>query len=471
MSDVKQLIKFIDSQEPRIKHNEDILCILEGDLLRFIVEHFKMEFKEADSVHQVFTRIAPINFLRRIVDKLSSIYMESPKRVVIDGTEQDQEILDWYVDHMEMDAVMNVANEFFNAFKYNLNQVYLLDGKPKLRAIPNDYFLVYSDNKVDPTQPTHVILPYGKRMVKTDNNKEREIDQFVVWTKQEVFIMDVEGNVMPYLDSGEFENPFDGAWPFMYVNRSRNFLIPPIDSDTKRMSILLPALISDLSYAVKFQSFSIIYGINLNDENIVMKPNGFWTFKSDPGSDQSPSLGQLKPQVDIQQVVEFITTQLVMWLNSKNIRPGAVSDMAAETMASGISKVVDEMDTTEERKKQVEFYKVAEERFWDDLIHKIHPVWVQQGLIDETRLFSSNAKVNVTFPEQLPQLRRGEMVSALTSEVDAGFLSRRTAMLKLNPHWGEAELEEELMKISEDEGLGFGEESDNTNSSDTENVQ
>lgn len=446
---VKQLLNEIENQKPLLKHNEDLLCILEGDLMKFIVEHFYKEFAEGDSVHQIIPRVAPINFLKRIIDKLSKIFQEQPRRKIIDGTDQDQELLDWYVEQAEWDSVLNVGNEFFNTFKTNLNQIYVVDGKPKLRAIPNDRFVVYSDNKIDPTIPTHYILPFGKRE-KSDarSRKTKQVDQFVVWSASEVYMIDSEGDITPFLDSGEMDNPFDGAMPFMYVNRSRNFLVPPKDSDTKQMSVLLPALLSDLSYAVKFQSFSIIYGIDVDDQNIVMKPNGFWTFKSDPANEKRPQLGQLKPQVDIQQVVDFISTQLSMWLNSRNIRPGSVGQLSAENMTSGISKIVDEMDTSDDRKKQVEHYRVAEEKFWQDIMHKIHPAWVASGVLDETRTFSPNAYVSVEFAQQLPMIKRGDLVRDLRDEVEAGFISKESAMRKLNPDWDDVHLEEELARIN-----------------------
>ena len=38
MSDiVDRFLETIKKQTPTVKHNEDLLCILEGDLLRFVV--------------------------------------------------------------------------------------------------------------------------------------------------------------------------------------------------------------------------------------------------------------------------------------------------------------------------------------------------------------------------------------------------------------------------------------------------
>ena len=72
-------------------------------------------------------------------------------------------------------------------------------------------------------------------------------------------------------------------------------------------------------------------------------------------------------------------------------------DLNAQTFASGISKMIDEMDIFENRKKQVSAFSDAEEEMWDLILHKQHPVWVRGGMIENRALFSENAKVNERF--------------------------------------------------------------------------
>jgi hypothetical protein len=449
-----KLLAYIKSQQSCVAHNSDIISILEGDLLSFIERHLASEFSQ-QAFESVKTRISPINFLKRIIDKLSKIYQQPVQRIVINGTESDQELIDAYIESMEMDSSMNVGNELFNTFKNNLNQIYYNEaGFPKLRVIQNDSFYIYSTDLVEPTNPTHVILPYGQKEVFQKVGKEEvsyNVDLFKVYTKDEAYLLDVTGETSPInSENPDMVNPF-GVLPFMYANRSRTRLVPIIDSDTKRLSILLPVLISDLNYAVKYQVASIIWTIDVDAAALQMNPNSIWALKSDPTSDKRPEVGQIKPQVDIEQVIQLIITQLSMWLNSKNIRPGSVSDMSATDAASGISKLVDEMDTSDERKKQVEVYRQVEKNFWKDLINNIHPTMLAQGLLaDEFRRpFTKGAYVDVNFPEQLPMIRRGQAVTDLKTEHEAGFISRETAMKKLNPEWSEVRLQEEISMIEE----------------------
>jgi hypothetical protein len=443
----EEILKQYKNYKGTLKHNEALLCILEGELLKYIEAHLQSEFS-GQSFKNIQPRIAPINFLKRIIDKLSKIYQQNPQRIIVDGTDQDQELLDWYVKQMRLNAMLNTGNEYFNTFKNNLNQVYIEDSRPRIRPIASDRFFVYSTNRVDRTIPTQVLLPLGKKVIKNQLGKPKEENIYRLYSDESIVMVDDQGRQLNDPDNPEGINPFgtlNGL--FMYVNRSPNFLLPPMDSDTMRMTLLIPVLLSDLNYAVKYQAFSILYGINVDNENLAKSPEAFWMFKTDPGDETKPEVGQIKPQVDITDVIQLITTELSMWLNSRNIRPGSISDVSAENMVSGISKLVDEMDTSDDRKKQAEIYSTMEERWWHGIMHSVHPYWVNQRMIDTSQLFSANARVEVSFPEQLPTMRRGQIVNDLKTEVEAGFISRKSAMRKLNPEWTQQRLDAELQEI------------------------
>lgn len=458
-SECRELLKRYGLCAQDRRHNAQIIQILEGDLLPIVEDHIKREFSDT-TFEQIRHRISPINFLNRIVDKLSKIYCQRPARVVADGNENDQALLDWYVNCTRVDTVMHQANIYYNSFNATLVNLYVANGKPKLRTVPNDRFWAEGCDPLDPTVPTKFILENGCR----EAADGRVVDTFRVYTAEEEYVIDSDGKAYTLPDNPEGINPFgtlDGL--FLYVNKSFTKVVPSVDSDTLRMTCLIAILLSDLNYAIKFQAFSILYTKNAEVEGITLAPNALVHLKSDKGSDKDPELGQIKPQVDIPQVLEHVKTMLTMWLNSKNIRPGSVSDISADNAASGFSKVVDEMDTSEERKKQAEVFSYAESEFWHNVMHVIHPELVRQGLLNRSDLFTPNATVDVSFHEQLPTMRRGQMVADLSSEVQAGFVSVETAIRKLNPEWSDERIEEELARIESRREIEIGgtAESDN----------
>src|SRR5690606_24336109 len=101
---------------------------------------------------------------------------------------------------------------------------------------------------------------------------------------------------------------------------------------------------------------SVMYGIDVDDQGIRYAPNAFWTFKSKVGSDQKPQVGVLKPSADIAQSLSLIANELALWLQSKDITPGAFGEINGTNFSSGIAKIIDNMDTSENRKEQVTIF-------------------------------------------------------------------------------------------------------------------
>lgn len=451
---VDELYAHVQNQGPLLAHNEDLFCIYEGELLSFVNQELKSQLS-LQSYDIAKSRIPPINVLIKLIDKLSKIYQQDPMRYALNGTDSDKELLHWYEYKMDMNVIMNSSNEFFNLFKNNLIQPYVYNGMPRLRSLGSNMFTVYSDSQVDPTEPTHVITFHEHK--REDGTVEK---LYYVYTDDEFLVFDsdqqVRRDIMTALGNPEGVN-VAGKIPFVYVNRSKNLLIPKIDTDVKKMVVLLPVMLADLNFAVMMQAFSIMYGIDIDDTGIKMSPNAFWSFKSDPATETTPSLGVLKPQVDIQATMELIQSEIGLWLQTRGIKPGAVGTLTSENFASGISKMIDEMDTSEERQKQVGVYKAVEAKLWKLITNHMHPTWKAQGLIDQTLDFSADVKIVTDFSEQLPMLNRGDIVRDLQSEVMAGFTSKRRAIKRLNPRMSDEQIDELLAEMEREQGDETGE--------------
>lgn len=447
---IEVLYQYVMDQNRIIVHNDDLFSIYEGDLLRFITQSLREQLSP-QSFAIAAQRIPPINVLVRIIDKLSKIYQQSPMRSIVEGTgdDVDAELLSWYQDSMDMNNVMNCSNEFLNLFKNNLIQPYIYKGMPKLRAIPSNSFTVYSDSKIDPTVPTHVITFHSI----VENGQP--IKLYYVYTDENFYIFDEykkpRFDIMAALGNEEGIN-IAGKIPFVYVNRSKNLLIPMIDTDVKKMTVLLPVMLADLNFAVMMQAFSIMYGIDVDDTGIKMSPNAFWNFKSDESTDKTPQIGVLKPQVDTAATLNLIQAEVGLWLQTRGIKPGAVGTLTTETAASGISKMIDEMDTSEERQKQVGIYHSAEKELWDLITNYMHPMWRSQGVIDTSMDWTPGVEIEINFSEQLPLLNRGDVVANLKLEREAGFISRFRAVQKLNPRMSEEEVTLLINEIDEEKG-------------------
>src|SRR4030042_4316045 len=232
------LLEYINSKASYLSFNTDLFNVYEGELLKYIEVDLKEQLSP-QSFAQAKFRIAPINIIQKLVDKLAKIYQQQPMRNTIDGNEYDSELLSWYEDKLKINHKMNVANEFFNLFNSTLIQPYIFNGKPRLRPIPNNKFLVYSDNEIDPTIPTHVIILHGKKQKQTGE----VVILYRAYTDYEFIIFnsngEIEINEMLKYDNVDGINVFNKI-PFIYINKSSNLLIPKEDRDGFQMAKLLP---------------------------------------------------------------------------------------------------------------------------------------------------------------------------------------------------------------------------------------
>lgn len=444
----KQLIEFAKNQikkyEPNIDHNKNLFEIYEGDLLTQILQDVSKQFS-SESFEILKCRIAPINILKRIVDKLSTIYSKPIKRSIKNGNAADEELLKWYEDNFDINNTMNIANELYNLHKSVVVEPYVDEMMPRLRSVPSDRSIMLSQDYVDSTRPTMWVKLMGKTLI---DGTEKEI--IYIYTKDYFIPATLDGEVLSGVLANN-ENPSGvnpiGAIPGVYVNQSHHCIVPQRDTDVLQMTKIIPIIISDLNYAVMFQSFAILYGIDVDTTNLRMSPNAFWTFKSDPTSDKTPQVGAIKPNVDIQQVVGFVQAQLTFWLNSKNIRPGTVGGLTAENFASGISKAIDEMDTVEARQKQIPQFMKCEKQLWELITKKLHPYWMKNKMIKTNLNFSANCEVVIEFPEQLPMSDRQQVLDNQEKELKLQLTTRKRAIKTLNPDMGEKEIELLMLEI------------------------
>lgn len=439
-------LKTVQNYSSYLAHNRVLLDIYEGNLTPYLEDDLRAQLS-LQAFNQACHRMVPINVLTKIIDKLTNIYQTSVTREVLDGTDSDKGLLSFYEDEMDINVQLNSANELFNLCKSTLLHPYVYEGKPQLRVIQNDRFIVLSLDPINPTKPTHVIILAGKKQGK---------DLFWVYSDSQFMVMDSDGKIdreemiRHGMDDGL--NPY-GILPFVYVNQSKYNIMPKQDTDILKMTKVIPIMLTDLNLAAMFQSFTIMYAIDLKIENPTFTPNALWFLHSDPTSDKNPQLGTLKPEVDFQEVLNLVQSELSMWLGTKGIRASSVGQLTTENFASGISKVIDEMDTYEARQKQVKAFLKAESQLWDLIFRYMHPYWVATGMVDNRALFSPGASVVTNFAVQLPMQTRGQVVRDLRDEYAAGFTTKKRAIQTLNPELSESEVDDLMEDIDEERNI------------------
>jgi hypothetical protein len=442
-------LDFIKSYADFTDHNYTKLDIYEGNLLPYVKDVMKKTLSP-NYYNSIEHRIVPINVLTRIMDKLSGVYINPPIRT--DQNNQDQ--LTFLEREMEVNLNMTIADVYANLFKGYAIEPFLDRGIPRMRILPFDQFLVRSEDRVNPMRVTTFYKFMGRRYF---NGKQRELYFKYTDNTFDAFFSDGEIYSEAYIGNDGF-NPY-GVIPFVYANRSKQNLIPKIDTDIKQMSLILPTILSDLGGSVMFQCFSIIYGIDVNAENLTATPNAFWSLQSDKTSDKQPQIGTITPSADVGKVLEYIKNIFVLWLETKGVRIGSLQTLNSTMNASGISKIIDEMDVYNIRKQSISHFKKEESEFWQ-LMKVMNNHWVTSDNDYVGELIGDDFDPLVIFEEPKQDISRRELVEIVKMEYDNKFLPAKNAIMELYPDLTMEEIDERVQTLEGSNGLDENESQD-----------
>lgn len=451
MLDLEKIIAFVNSKENRQRVSDDYnrYIVYNGQLKELIQTAIQKEFVLPETVRDMIARIIPINITKKISDKLAAVYRESPIRYPVDEDEIDQETLDFFVEEMSFNRLMKHANRMFKLCKHVLLEPYVCaEGEPRLRVLPSHTYTPYSDDAIEPNKPT-VFVKHIK--IDVELNKTR----YAVWSKDEHWIVDGQGAIvkeeMSAMNNPEGINPY-GELPFIYIKDSDDLLVPISDDDLISLQLALCILATDLAFASKFQCWSIVYLIGVENEKISFNPNSVITLPHNPGTER-PEIGTVKPTVDSDAMLRQMEALVALLLTTKNLSVGSVSgQLNPSSSASGIAKLIDQSDTTEDRSDQIAFFASAEKEFWWLFAHSILPVWVANGQLNPeyVKLFSDKFELGILFPDPQPMISDKDKLDVEVTKLDNGLTTKWDVVKQLNPDLSDYEIDAILADINKE---------------------
>jgi hypothetical protein len=399
MITTEELKKHIEKNSDFIRHNEVVFEILEGRLMDKVMNAIR-RMTVSDRAYNISVKlIPPINILRQVNNKLSQVYSEPPQRIAEETN--DIYLIDYYEKYASINTVFAEANKFFNAQKVVAIEPYLDGNLPMVRVLPGHHFVVHSSDKVNPMKVTEFCKFVG--------------DEIYIYTDEEFYRLEGNRKVS--------EGNNYGIIPQTYIKKTRNMLIPMADTDLLQMAVLIPSMWASVNYGINYQSHSVMYGIDVDFENIEMNPDSFLVFKSD--RDKKPEIGSIKPQIDIAEVDKHILDMFNVWLESMDVRPGEASQDGGSL--SGIALAIKEMNAYKNIKSQTVFFEEAEKDFWQRL-KVVHNYWVDNGLVQEMPKFSDNFAPQIIFPDFKLYDDEEKEITKQISLLKSGLTSRKKAL-------------------------------------------
>lgn len=325
MTEVEKIRAYIKSMAEFTAMAVATLEIYNKNIKKHLVKKLETDISTEASRREAMSRLSTVNVLPKVVNKLA----KSANRAILSSAGRQAQV-DLFAEELKLDRVRSLSAKMLNlhgCVLRQINGVGVVGQKPFVRVISADKFLVYSNDEVDPLNVTHVILSYS--------------------STYEVYTADNRKLTLARTGEDYTEEPYPNALlQFNYLSRDTTDLMPQPAHDDYELVTLLPLLLTDANYALKYQAFSVIYTINAKAKEMTLAPSAVWNFDSTGEEGDKPAIGTITPTSDTASVVRMLELQYQMWLQSKGIKSSGISSKTESL--SGIAKWIDEGDVTED---------------------------------------------------------------------------------------------------------------------------
>lgn len=453
---VKNIVKQIKDErvnsEDRLKEDGQKYLMYNGQLDKIVKEIIFSEFKNPKMIKELQNRIVPINIIKKMIDRLAKVYKNGALRSPVVMDDNDQELIDRYSEAFQINKTMSFCNQMTKLTKHSLLELYLdMDSVPRVRVLPSHTFFVYSDNYINPEDMTSVI-----KIVRDGFDMEETDKRYSYWDAENHYIIDGAGAIkwaeMAQFGNEEGINPF-GEIPFVHVSQQFELLYPIRSNDITRIQTAICLLLSDTTVAQKYLSWATLLLTGVEGEaNIEVGPAAILSLP--PGVDGTvPDAKYLQPDLKPESVLQVVEALIQMVLSTNNLSSATVSGkVQANSTASGVSKMLDQMESTEDISEQRQIYSNAEMELWYKFAHYMLPYWVQSGLVapNYAGAFSPEFELSIKYPDIKPMLTKREMIDNAKAELDAGFTSLKRAIKSVNPDLDDAEVDDLIAEIQKE---------------------
>lgn len=443
-SKIENIAKAInsDSRKERRLNDYKRYLLYNGKSKKLIEDALKREFTQ-ETVDALLSRVVTLNITKKIINKQAGVYVEPPIRKTSDENTEDNALLNKYEDILGVNVSMKEANRYLKLTKRIMLEVYLDDdGLPRSRALPSHTYEVFSFSKKSPNRVDAVAVIQKDSL----DLKEQEID---IWTKDDFVTIDGHGKIISSAE--ESVNPY-GALPFFY--RSENSLgVDPIEEDDlAQMAIVIPVVLTDLLFGLKYQTFSLLYTVGVKGD-LPLNPNTLIQLDFDADG-KEPSINSVKAEFDSDKILRVVFNLVEMLLSVNNLSsPIATGSISAGNAVSGISKILDSAESVENKRDQQDLFLQIENQIWKFIATKGIRAWkMSQGFNTEfNKEFTTAFLPVITFKEPKAMISDKEKAETLKLKKDLKAVRQIDVVREFNPDMDEAGLVKYMAEIKEED--------------------
>ena len=374
--------------------------------------------------------IGNVNITKRIIDRISLVYMTPPIRLY-----SNEDTPDYFV---EKDLKLQRLERMTN----------LLDGvlvKPCWRIKPDgtgciEYDLIMDYEPLfdtDPLNPYAIVYPIAQKAEVLDTTPE----QFVYWDAENTFVFDQNGKQYTSDDNPDMVNPY-GVLPFIECFRDgkpeTDYLDTNASKDLVQTNLAINVAETNKNANIMFQSFGYLFvnGAGIDPQDKISIGQDKINFLGVDGSISIVSPPNAVPALDA-------SIQSSYKMRSQNY-PLPISFVEGSSQASGLALKLRNLELTDSRKSDV--------IRWKDIEYKLFELERLMVAVEAGK--DTGDLEDVDFSESIEVLNDEEQRSKWEWELSKGLIELADIAMQQNPDLDREEAEELLASKKS----SFGEE-------------
>lgn len=492
-----KVIKEITSQENINRKNESLRRyeIFKDRIKKWVVESLQKEGLKEDTLLLMESRASNISICKKVVKKLARAYVNGVERETQD--EQSKNAIEELVRELDFNSKMLKTDQYVQLFKNvlvgvlpELNTEESDDNSSKydlaVRVMPPHRYDVIEDY-ANPEKAKVVILTdfvernraySGQTLLSGDGRMEgvvprfdqgNQVDEiiadhpddegrnsrtFIWWSQKYHFTTDDRGRIIPELSPEDGQsNPIEMMpWVTFAEDQDHNYWAQGGD-DLIDGSILINKLLTD-TYSIAFHQGwgqMVISGKDIPDK-LPVGPRKALILPQNSSDDPAPQVyfANSNPPLDAwMSMVEQFTALL---LSTNNLSPRTVSGkLDAVDPASGISRLIDQSESTVDIGERQKIFKDNEPIIWEVTRRWVDVLKESSSLSESFDLIGQfkDSTVQLEFNHPQPVITEKEKLENIKARKDLGLDTEIDLIKALNPGMTDDEAEKKLLKIKE----------------------
>ena len=352
--------------------------------------------------------ISNLNVTKRIVDRISMVYMQDPIREVSNER---------YFDYI------NGKNEKMQRAEKMTNLLELILIKPTWRNGKIEYDLIFDFEPIfgdDPLNPIGICYPLSVRSQVKDTTPEL----WAYWDLENHFVYDNNSEKIIKNDMNpDMINPY-GMIPFTYSFKNgipeNEFLGVNASDDLIQTNEMINVVETTKTANIMFQSFGYVYvSGEMENKRLEVGPDKVTMLELDS------SMGVISPPNTVQSINYRMLAQ------NYHLTTGFVEGTTAE---SGIAHKLRNQELMEERKSDVERWRNVEKSLFD----------IEKEILRVDAGIDAGDLVNVDYSESVNYLTEDEQQKRDDWDLSKGLIDKADILVRRNPDWTREDAEQFL---------------------------